>query len=259
MALAPLIHKFGVLVTWLISTSLILLRYLVFAGAAYVVFYTWKRRDFIHLKIQKKFPPNSQIRTELKYSLLSAAVFGLFTFMIFWMNSLGLTHIYQDVQKFGYAYLFLSWVIMVLIHDAYFYWTHRLMHHPRLFKIFHRVHHYSHNPTPWASFAFHPLEAIVEFGVLPVVVFILPLHPLVILAWSIWMITWNVIGHLGFEMFPAGFVRHPFFKWINTSTHHNLHHERSHGNYGLYFNFWDRWLKTNQKNYEQAFLALKKN
>ncbi|MFM9837752.1 MAG: sterol desaturase family protein [Cyclobacteriaceae bacterium] len=259
MLFSSLVQKYGVLITWLISTSLIFFRYLFFAGLAYAIFYVWKKKKLIHFKIQKQFPKNSQVSTELKYSLLSASVFGVFAFFIFWLNSLGLTQMYRDVHQYSYGYLFLSWLLMILFHDTYFYWTHRLMHHPRLFKTLHKVHHYSHNPTPWAAFAFHPLEALVEFAVLPLAVVIIPMHPLVIFAWSIWMIAWNVIGHLGFEIFPIGFVKHSFFQWFNTSTHHNLHHERSQGNYSLYFNIWDRWMNTNQKNYAQVFTTLKEN
>jgi Delta7-sterol 5-desaturase len=259
MLFSSLAQKHGVLITWLISTSLILFRYLFFAGLAYGIFYSWRKKKLIRFKIQKQFPKNGQVSTELKYSLLSACVFGVFAFFIFWLNSLGLTHMYRNIHQYGYGYIFLSWIMMIFFHDTYFYWTHRLMHHPRLFKTFHKVHHYSHNPTPWAAFAFHPMEALVEFAVLPIAVFIIPMHPLVILMWSIWMISWNVLGHLGFEIFPIAFIKHPFFKWFNTSTHHNLHHERSQGNYGLYFNIWDRWMNTNQKNYVQVYTALKEN
>jgi Delta7-sterol 5-desaturase len=259
MFFSSIVQKFGVLIAWAISTSLIFFRYLFFAGLAYGTFYVWKKNKLIRFKIQKQFPKDSQIRTESKYSLFSATVFGVFAFFVFWMNTQGWSHIYRDIHLYGYGYLFLSWVMMLLFHDTYFYWTHRWMHHPRLFKLFHKVHHYSHNPTPWAAFAFHPFEALVEFGVLPLAVFIIPMHPVVLFAWSIWMITWNVIGHLGYEIFPKRFVNHPFFKWFNTSTHHNLHHERSQGNYGLYFNIWDNWMNTNQKNYKEVFTVLKEN
>ncbi len=259
MLFGPLLQKFGVLITWLISTSLIFLRYLFFAGLAYMIFYVWKKRSLLQFKIQKHFPAKSQVRTELMYSLLSGTIFGLFALAIFWMNANGWTLMYRDIEKYGYAYLVLSLVLMILFHDAYFYWTHRLMHHPKMFKHFHKVHHLSYNPTPWAAFAFHPLEAVIEFAVLLIAICIIPMHPLVILSWSIWMIVWNVIGHLGFEIFPIGSIKHPFFKWVNTSTHHNLHHEKSQGNYGLYFNIWDRWMGTNQKDYEQVFTTLKEN
>jgi sterol desaturase/sphingolipid hydroxylase (fatty acid hydroxylase superfamily) len=253
MLSAPIIEQYGALITWLISSSLVFFRYLLFAAPAYVLFYVWRRKHFYQRKIQKYFPDRSKIMFEVKHSMLAALVFGLFMLLIVVMNSNGLTMIYHDLRKYGYLYLFFSWVVLVLLHDTYFYWTHRLMHHRALFRWVHRVHHQSHNPTPWASFSFHPLEALVEFAFLPVVVCIMPLHPVVILGWSLWMIVWNVLGHLGFELFPKRALSHPAFRWFNTSTHHNLHHQRSRGNFGLYFNFWDTWMGTNDETYREAF------
>lgn len=123
------------------------------------------------------------------------------------------------------------------------------MHTRRLFPIMHRVHHLSHNPTPWAAFAFHPTEAVVQAIVFPIVALFMPLHPLTALVWLIYMTTLNVLGHLGFEILPRGFVRNWWTRWHNTSVHHNMHHRHVNCNYGLYFNIWDRLMKTNHPRY----------
>jgi hypothetical protein len=44
--------------------------------------------------------------------------------------------------------------------------------------------------------------------------------------------------------------------FLNTSTHHAMHHEAFRANYGLYFNIWDRLLGTNHPQYEQRFAAV---
>jgi Delta7-sterol 5-desaturase len=252
------IKEFGGLITWVVSSFLIFFRYLLVAGIAYLIFYKWKKIYFLSVKIQTAFPTKIIVLKEVRNSIFSCVIFGLFMLLIIGMNSYGITLLYQDVAKYGYVYLFFSLMLLIIIHDTYFYWSHRLMHHRKLFPIMHHVHHQSYNPTPWASFSFHPFEAIVEFAFLPVVVCCLPLHPLAILLWSVWMILWNVVGHLGYELFPKGFTRHPIFKWFNTSTHHNLHHQRSRGNFGLYFNWWDRWMKTNDETYEKVFMNRQK-
>ncbi|MCB0634987.1 MAG: sterol desaturase family protein, partial [Lewinella sp.] len=156
----------------------------------------------------------------------------------------------------GIWYLPFSFAMLVVLHDAYFYWMHRLLHHPRLFRWMHLAHHRSNNPTPWASLAFDPLEAVLEIAIVPVLVLVIPLHPTVLLAFATWALAWNVIGHLGYELFPGGWVDHPVLRWLNTSTHHNLHHRYSKGNYGLYFNWWDRWMDTNHPDYERTFREL---
>ena len=59
----------------------------------------------------------------------------------------------------------------------------------------------------------------------------------------------NVLGHLGLELYPSNFVKNPFTFWNNTSTHHNMHHQKYNCNYGLYFNWWDRVFNTNHEIY----------
>jgi sterol desaturase/sphingolipid hydroxylase (fatty acid hydroxylase superfamily) len=142
---------------------------------------------------------------------------------------------------------------MFLMHDTYFYWTHRLMHHPRLFRYFHLVHHQSTNPSPWAAYAFHPLEAIVEVGIFVVFLFTIPIHTTHIVLFFLLSIIYNVYGHLGWELYPKGFNTSLIGRWINTSVSHNQHHKYFKGNYGLYFLFWDRWMNTLRVEYDEAF------
>lgn len=251
-----LIDQFGWLLGALISAFFIFSRYAFMAGLGYLIFYSWKRRRFIHRKIQQKLPGWHMVRHEVVHSLLTAAIFALVGLGIYGLKLAGWSQVYTDSSQYGIFYLVFSFLVLIVIHDAYFYWMHRLMHHPRLFKIFHLAHHRSNNPTPWASLAFHPLEALVEIAIIPLIVMVMPLHPVVLFAFATWSLTWNIVGHLGFELFPAGWVDHPILKWLNTSTHHNLHHHYSKGNYSLYFNWWDRWLGTNHPDYEARFRAL---
>ena len=64
----------------------------------------------------------------------------------------------------------------------------------------------------------------------------------------------NIVAHLGYEFMPRWFIRVPPFKWMTTSTFHNLHHTRLDGNYALFFRFWDRLLGTEVPEYEQKFV-----
>jgi Delta7-sterol 5-desaturase len=96
---------------------------------------------------------------------------------------------------------------MILAHDSYFYWTHRLLHRPEPMRLLHRTHHLSRTPTPWAAYAFSPGEAVVQVAFAPLFAALVPLHPLILLIWSGHMIVRNVLGHAGFELMPAGFAR----------------------------------------------------
>jgi sterol desaturase/sphingolipid hydroxylase (fatty acid hydroxylase superfamily) len=48
-------------------------------------------------------------------------------------------------------------------------------------------------------------------------------------------------------------MRSPLRYLLNTPTNHIMHHESMRGNFGLYFNFWDRIMGTNHPGYEQRF------
>ena len=61
------------------------------------------------------------------------------------------------------------------------------------------------------------------------------------------------MGHLGYEIFPRNMIQHPLFKWLNTSTNHNMHHKYVRCNYGLYFNIWDRLMDTNHTRYYEVY------
>ncbi|PHN06734.1 sterol desaturase family protein [Flavilitoribacter nigricans] len=255
--LFPIYEKFGLLPSWALGSLLVFARYALFAGISFLVFYLIWKKNWLPFRIQERFPPWRKIRHELIHSLATAGVFAALGIGIYFLYRAGYTRLYTEIETYGWAYLLFSFFLLTVIHDTYFYWMHRLMHHPRLFGLLHKVHHISNNPTPWASLSFHPLEAMVEIGIVPLAVLVMPLHPLALFAFSIWSLFFNLLGHLGYELFPRGFVRHPVGKWFNTSTHHNMHHSRSNCNFGLYYNFWDRLLGTNATDYEQTFDAIK--
>lgn len=240
----------------LIGTSL---RYFVFAGIAYLLFYVWKKSSWLRFKIQRTFPREKAVQTELLYSIITMFIFALVIYCLLFTGIRDYTKIYNDIHEHSISWFFISLLIVVFLHDTYFYWTHRLMHWRKLFPFVHHIHHRSHNPTPLAAFSFHPLEAIIEIGILPIIAFTFPIHRGVIGLFGLYMIIMNVMGHLGYELYPKWFLKNRISRWMNTSTHHNMHHHYGKGNYGLYFNFWDRILGTNHPEYENRFNEIVEN
>jgi lathosterol oxidase len=233
-----------------------LIQYLMVAGIAFVLFYLIFRKALASRKNQPAFPRMTDMQREVLYSLSSLLIFATTAFVVAMMVHYHMGHLYFRIEDFGWPYLAFLTVLMILLHDTWFYWSHRFMHWKPIFRRVHRVHHLSHNPTPWAAFAFHPLEACVEAMVFPLVLLFIPIHPLAAGIWLLYMTILNVGGHLGFELLPPGFVRHPVFRWHNTGTHHNMHHDHINCNYGLYFNIWDRLMGTNHPEYEDRFDAI---
>jgi hypothetical protein len=82
------------------------------------------------------------------------------------------------------------------------------------------------------------------------------MHDSALFVFLVYMIVMNVIGHLGIELYPSWFARSRWTRWYSTSTHHNLHHRDFYGNYGLYFTWWDRLLRTQHPQYLQTFDAV---
>lgn len=234
-----------------------LFRYLITAGIAFLLFWVVGKNHWRHLFIQKVFPQNKHLVREFAYSMSTVIIFSLIGFCIYLSIKAGYTNIYNDFDEYGLLYLFISIPITVIFHDFYFYWTHRFMHLKRIYKYVHRVHHESTNPSPWAAYAFHPWEAVIQALVFPIMLFTIPLHPIVITLFLLYMIVRNVVGHLGFEIFPRGWTRNKWLSWTTAVTHHNIHHEKFHSNFGLYFSWWDRWMKTEDKSYHEKFEEVK--
>ena len=186
-----------------------------------------------------------QMRREIRWSLASAAIYGVPAGMVAWAwDKLGWTLIYRDLGDYPLWYLPLSVILFLFAHDTWFYWTHRLMHRPFWFKAAHAVHHESRPPTAWAAMAFHPWEALTGAVIIPALVFIIPVHVGALGAVLAIMTIMGITNHMGWEMFPRFMVNGKLGNWLITATHHQKHHDAYRGNYGLYFRFWDKMCGT---------------
>lgn len=231
-------------------------RYAVFAGAAFGILWVWLGRRLAHRRIQRRVPPSRQLRREALWSLSTVSIFALLALGTGIAFALGWTAVYVEFGAHGWTWWAASLVLLIVGHDTYFYWTHRAMHHPRLYRWFHRTHHRSVSPSPWAAYSFAPAEAVVEGAYLTVLVFLVPLHPTAILVFVLHQLGRNVLGHSGIELFPRGVSHSRWLGWLTMTTHHDLHHRRVNGNYGLYFTWWDRLMATEFKDYEAVFDAV---
>ncbi len=189
----------------------------------------------------------SQIRREIGWSLLSAAIYGVPAGIIAWgWQNRGWTLIYSDWDTYPLWYLPLSLFLYLFLHDTWFYWTHRLLHRPRWFRLAHAVHHDSRPPTAWAAMSFHPIESVTVAIVIPVLVFIIPIHAAMLVVVLMIMTIMGVTNHMGWEIFPRALTHSPLGHWLITASHHQRHHENYRCNYGLYFRFWDHLCGTDR-------------
>ncbi len=188
-----------------------------------------------------------QIRREIAWSMLAALIYGVPAGIVAWgWQARGWTRIYADWHAYPLWYLPLSLLLYLAAHDSWFYWTHRWMHHPRLFRVAHAVHHASRPPTAWAAMSFHPWESLTGAIVIPALVFLIPIHVAVLAAVLTIMTVMGVSNHMGWEMFPRWIVHGPAGRWLITASHHQRHHDFYRCNYGLYFRVWDRLCGTDR-------------
>jgi sterol desaturase/sphingolipid hydroxylase (fatty acid hydroxylase superfamily) len=231
--------------------GIILFRYFLVAGGTYFFFYSPFSQALIHSQQPDRTPSWKLIRHDIKLSVFSAGVFAVAAAFILTRYSLGITRLYSHAQQYGLWYLGVSYGVVLLLQDAYFYFTHRLFHHPLLFRWLHQGHHRSRYPTPWTSFAFDPLEAIVQSLFLVGIVFVIPLHFITLIAVLMTMTVWAVVNHLGIDRLPLSFPHHWLGRWVIGPAHHSMHHLKYTIHYGLYFTFWDKLFGTQNPNYEQ--------
>lgn len=222
-----------------LMTAIVALRYLAFSGG-----FAWLTR---RVRPGLYDGRAKQIAKEIRHSLASAAVYGIPSGLVFWgWWELGWTRIYADAAAYPLWWLPVSILLYLLAHDAWFYWTHRAMHRPRLFRIAHAVHHASRPPTAWAAMSFHWTEALTGAVVIPALVFLIPIHYGALLGVLTVMTVMGVTNHMGWELFPKWLVGGRAGRWLITASHHHRHHRDYGCNYGLYFRFWDRLCGTDK-------------
>lgn len=210
-------------------------------------------RALAERRIQPKEVSNKQLRRELGSCLNTVLVFSAAGLIVAIGRDVGLFRIYTEIGAYGALYLPASFVLALLAHDTFFYWAHRAMHRPRLFRLFHRGHHRSRTPNALTAYSMDGQEAAVHAAFVPLFLLVVPMHELAILAIFVFLSLRNAIGHCGFELFPAATLDHPILKWSTTVTHHDLHHRYNRSNFGLYFTWWDRLMGTEDAAYAETF------
>ena len=238
--------------SWLFNATIEGSRYVVAAGIVWALTHFILRRRLAH-RLIGQWPSRADMRREILYSTSSLIVFATLGAGVLALVVTGHVEIYRNPHRHGWLWFWASLPVLIIWHDFYFYWTHRLLHTRWLFRRVHGVHHRSRHPSPWAAYAFHPVEALVNGLVTPLALLVVPVHGAILLAFGIHQVARNAHGHAAVETLPRGFARAPFWRHFTTTTHHHLHHESARGNYGLWFTWWDRIGGTEREDYLPRF------
>lgn len=130
---------------------------------------------------------------------------------------------------------------VLLVYDFMYYFLHRGMHHPKVMKQVHGVHHYIRHPTAFESVYVHPLEGIAGVGLLMFAVLLLsPISATSFILIFFIYTTVNILVHANIR------INHPLFKLSNYwAQRHDIHHgTQLNRNYASIFPFWDQMFGT---------------
>jgi lathosterol oxidase len=146
------------------------------------------------------------------------------------------------------GFMVMQFFAMMLLHDCYFYWCHRLLHTKALWKI-HGIHHQAVDPTIVSSHVFHYIETFINFSF--VIWFTLltgllfgGLYYIPALIFILYTITWNIYGHGKKNLLPITITNSFIGKYIVWPSYHLQHHRKGTGNFSFFFTFWDRMCRT---------------
>jgi Delta7-sterol 5-desaturase len=223
----------------------------------YLVFWKLLARRLRAWRIQlEQRADTAQVRREIRNAFIAAVPSALLSCVMIYLATHGFTKIYFNVFDHHILVGLAGFPLLLLLNDAWFYWVHRALHHPRLYKHVHAEHHRSIDVNPLTSLSFHWLEPLLlTLWIVPAALLI-PIWAPVLGVLQVYGLYDNIKSHLGYELFPAWFNRSPL-RGLTSSTYHNMHHTNFRGNYGLHFRLWDRLMGTEIKSYERTFEGIK--
>ncbi len=226
---------------------------IVVAGGLHLYFHTWKCQGKVqkyeHRDLARKnrtFLFNNQVWDNIFWTCASGiTVWTGFQVLLMWAyaNQIIMWNTWSD-NPYWFVGLFL---ILTAWESMHFYFIHRLIHWPPLYKIAHALHHKNVTIGPWSGLAMHPIEHLFYFSTV-LIHLVIPSHP-IHMFFHIYLTALSAYtGHVGFETIVI--------KGKSTlgvaNMFHQLHHRYFECNYGTPYMPWDKWLGTMHDGTEEA-------
>lgn len=228
-------------------------RYVLFSLGFWWLFRLSKNGQFASRAVQTRPRKPGQDWREIGWSVVTSLIFTAIALGVMVAYQRGYTKIYLNLTDKSLWWYPVSIGLVLFIHETYYYWLHRWMHRPGVYRWVHKTHHDSITTSPWTAFSFHPFESTLQAVVIPALTFVIPLHASAVGLLLLIMTLSSAINHLNTEIYPRDFDRHWLGRWLIGATHHSLHHAQFRFNYGLYFTFWDQWMRTESPDYHRLF------
>lgn len=139
----------------------------------------------------------SQVLDNMFWSLVSGiSIATFYTCLWFWAAANGAA---TTVTFAGHPIWYVLWfALMPAWGSFHFYWVHRLLHWPPLYKRAHALHHRNVNVGPWSGISMHPIEHAIYFSSL-LIHFIVPSSPMHVLFHVYTFTLHPICSHSGFD------------------------------------------------------------
>jgi methylsterol monooxygenase/4-alpha-methyl-delta7-sterol-4alpha-methyl oxidase len=152
-----------------------------------------------------------------------------------------------DLESFPSAWEIITQIVFFMFcEDFFFYWSHRALHHPKIYPYIHKIHHEYNITVSLAAEYAHPLEFLVgnlfSTNSGPKILGS-RVHFVTYCIWLIIRLMETTDGHCGYEFSWSPYRLLPL---SGSSIYHNFHHSNNVGNYGSFFTIWDTLCGTNK-------------
>ncbi|KZS98241.1 sterol desaturase [Sistotremastrum niveocremeum HHB9708] len=203
--------------THLIQLTFFYLPSLIYISLPYFIPSTLSHR----LQSPSKYPTPPEIKHCLKVVLRNQLLASTFhALLVFIHYKFDLPPDYRFGPLPSVAEVLRDITLCIILREILFYYTHRILHTPSLYKSIHKPHHKFTSPIALAAQYAHPLEHITA-NILP-----LSIPPVLL---KVHVITWWIF--LAGELVETTAV-HSGFDFMGWARMHDLHHELFRGNYG---------------------------
>ena len=216
---------------------------LIVAGGLHMYFYVWRKQDAELQydtrelpKTARSFTFNNQVKDNMFWSLGSGVAFWTaYEVLMFWAMANGYAPLLMwSENPVWFVALFFLTPIWISFH---FYWIHRWLHWPPLYRLAHALHHRNTNVGPWSGFSMHPVEHLLFLSSV-LIHFVVAAHPLHILFHMQHQALTAATSHTGFE----GMLVKDESRLALGTFHHQMHHRYFECNYGNLEVPWDKWF-----------------
>jgi len=226
---------------WLVNLGLMIC----IAGGLHWFFYVWRGQGKA-LKFDHREPAkgnslwnfSNQVHDNMFWSLGSGVLqVTVLQVLVMWLMANGYV---PTINLTSNPILFIAGLMLLPIWSAFhFYWVHRLLHVPFLYKRVHALHHRNVNIGPWSGLSMHPVEHLLYLSSL-LIHCVIPSHPIHLYFHVIYLAPGAAMTHTGYEDLLIKDKR----KLALGTFYHQLHHRYYECNYGNQEMPWDRWFGT---------------